>query len=167
MSSEGFRHHAALRFGGCPLGKHAILVILASHFRTRVELVRLITLDCVLRKGTQSNWRGKQARICVLCDAFCPTHSATTSQRQHAPAPRQRYTCLKTNNHSGSGRPAHEHIEKQTQRGGTRRKEGHDMWLAVVMHTRGFVITVTVKSSSFINFYYLVFLIIPSHERKI
>ena len=36
---------------------------------------RLITLDYVLRKGTQSNWRGKQARICcVLCDAFCPTH---------------------------------------------------------------------------------------------
>ena len=35
----------------------------------------LITLDYVLRKGTQSNGRGKQARICVLCDAFC-SHTA-------------------------------------------------------------------------------------------
>ena len=63
---------------------------------------RLITLDCVLRKGTQSNWRGKQARICLLCDAFCPTHSAATSQR-HAPAPRQRCIFLKTNSHSTAG----------------------------------------------------------------
>ena len=53
------------------------------------QSLRLITLDYVLRKGTQSNWSGKQARICVLCDAFCPTHSAATSQRR-APAPRQR-----------------------------------------------------------------------------
>ena len=35
----------------------------------------LITLDYVLRKGTQSNGSGKQARICVLCDAFC-SHTA-------------------------------------------------------------------------------------------
>ena len=35
----------------------------------------MITLDCVLRKGAQSNWREKQARICVLCDAFC-SHTA-------------------------------------------------------------------------------------------
>ena len=35
----------------------------------------LIALDCVLRKGAQSNWSGKQARICVLCDAFC-SHTA-------------------------------------------------------------------------------------------
>ena len=69
---------------------------------------RLITLDYVLRKGTQSNWSGKQARICVLCDAFCPTHSAATSQRR-APAPRQRCIFLKTNSHSGNARPAHEH----------------------------------------------------------
>ena len=65
----------------------------------------VVTLDCVLRKGAQSNWSGKQARICVLCDAFCPTHSAATSQR-HAPAPRQRCLFLKTNSHSDSGRPA-------------------------------------------------------------
>ena len=37
---------------------------------------------------------------CVLL-----THSAATSQR-HAPAPRQRCIFLKTNNHSGSARPA-------------------------------------------------------------
>ena len=28
-----------------------------------------VTLDYVLRKGTQSNWRGKQVRVCGLCDA--------------------------------------------------------------------------------------------------
>ena len=33
----------------------------------------MITLDYVLRKGAQSNWPGKQARICVLCDAFYPS----------------------------------------------------------------------------------------------
>ena len=69
------------------------------------HLIPLITLDYVLRKGTQSNGSGKQARICVLCDAFCPTHSAATSQR-HAPAPRQRCLFLKTNNHSGGVRAA-------------------------------------------------------------
>ena len=72
-----------------------------------VNVLRLITLDYVLRKGAQSNWSGKQARICVLCDAFCPTHSAATSQR-HAPAPRQRCIFLKTNSHSDSRRPARE-----------------------------------------------------------
>ena len=70
----------------------------------------MITRDCVLRKGAQSNWRGKQARICVLCDAFCPTHSAATSQR-HAPAPRQRCIFLKTNSHSDSRRPASERAQ--------------------------------------------------------
>ena len=38
----------------------------------------MITLDYVLRKGTQSNWSGKQARICVLCDAFCSVVSGMT-----------------------------------------------------------------------------------------
>ena len=39
----------------------------------------------------------------MLCDAFCPTHSAATSQR-HAPAPRQRCIFLKTNSHSSSSK---------------------------------------------------------------
>jgi hypothetical protein len=40
--------------------------------------LNLITLDYVLRKGTQSNWSGKQARICVLCDAS----SSHTARRE-------------------------------------------------------------------------------------
>ena len=40
------------------------------HLACAARLI-IITLDCVLRKGAQSNWREKQARICVLCDAFC------------------------------------------------------------------------------------------------
>ena len=35
----------------------------------------LITFDCVLRKGTQSNWSEKQARICVACCAMRSAHS--------------------------------------------------------------------------------------------
>ena len=77
----------------------------AAGARAKSKWANLITLDYVLRKGAQSNWSGKQARICVLCDAFCPTHSAATSQR-HAPAPRQRCIFLKTNSHSDSRRLA-------------------------------------------------------------
>ena len=40
----------------CPTHRAAWLVPLDS---------ALIALDCVLRKGAQSNWPGKQARICV------------------------------------------------------------------------------------------------------
>ena len=47
----------------------------------------LITLDCVLRKGTQSNWRGKQARICVLCDASSSHTAWRESKVCTSPAP--------------------------------------------------------------------------------
>ena len=48
-------------------------------------VVQMITLDCVLRKGTQSNWSGKQARICVLCDAFCSNTALPRVKGVHQP----------------------------------------------------------------------------------
>ena len=48
---------------------------LNDRLHASTKVLRLITFDCVLRKGTQSNWREKQARIYVLCDAFC-SHTA-------------------------------------------------------------------------------------------
>ena len=44
-----------------------------------------ITLDCVLRKGNQSNWSEKQARICVLCDAFCSHTALPRAKGVHQP----------------------------------------------------------------------------------
>ena len=60
--------------------------------------------------------------ICVLCGAFCSHIALPRAKGMHQPRD-SAVLPLKTNNHSGSGRPAHEHTEKQTQRGGTRRKE--------------------------------------------
>ena len=63
----------------------------------------LIALDYVLRKGTQSNWREKQARICVLCDAFC-LHLHTALPRVkgvHQPRDSAVFP-LQTNNRSSS-----------------------------------------------------------------
>ena len=48
----------------------------------------MITLDYVLRKGTQSNWSGMQAMICVLCDAFC-SHTALPRLRHRPDAHNQ------------------------------------------------------------------------------
>ena len=53
---------------------------------------------------------------CVLL-----THSAATSQRR-APAPRQRCIFLKTNSHSGSGQPAHEHTSSGHRRWRTEKR---------------------------------------------
>ena len=39
------------------------------------SVLRLRPVERGGQKGTQSNWREKQARICVLCDAFC-SHTA-------------------------------------------------------------------------------------------
>ena len=49
------------------------VVMLHTTRRRRDATSRLIKLDYISRKGTQSNWREKQARICVLCDAFVNT----------------------------------------------------------------------------------------------
>ena len=47
--------------------------------------VRLITLHYVSTKGTQSNWSEKQARICVLCDAFCSHTALPRAKGIHQP----------------------------------------------------------------------------------
>jgi hypothetical protein len=52
-----------------------------------VRPTTLITLDYVLRKGTQSNWSGKQARICVLCDASSSHTARRESKACTSPAP--------------------------------------------------------------------------------
>ena len=42
----------------------------------------MITVDYVLKKGTQSN---KQARICVLCGAFCSHTALPRAKGMHQP----------------------------------------------------------------------------------
>ena len=117
---------------GCARGRHPRLGLavrcgdLALSLKNMpfcTHVFRLIAFDCVLRKGTQSNGSGKQqARICVLCDAFCPTHSAATSQR-HAPAPRQR--CLfPQNKQPQRQRAASAQSVQRTGTGGEGRKSG-------------------------------------------
>jgi len=58
-----------------------------STHRSFFAAPRLIALDYVLRKGTQSNWSGKQARICVLCDANSPHTARRESKACTSPAP--------------------------------------------------------------------------------
>ena len=48
---------------------------------------RLIALDYVLRKGTQSNGSGKQARNCALSDASSPHTARRESKACTSPAP--------------------------------------------------------------------------------
>ena len=55
----------------------------------------------VLRKGAQSNWGEKQARICVLCDAFCSHTALPRAKGMHQPRDSAVFP-LKTNNHSSS-----------------------------------------------------------------
>ena len=52
--------------------------------REQLQHQRLITLDYILGKGAQSNWRGKQARICVL--SCCAMRSAHTQRCQEPKA---------------------------------------------------------------------------------
>jgi len=76
---EGERGHHPPRPGGA---NGCFRLFLLDH-RIGLRLItseplarfHLITLDYVLRKGTQSDWWEKHARICVLCDAFC-SHTA-------------------------------------------------------------------------------------------
>ena len=61
----------------------------------------LITLDYVLRKGTQCNWRERQARVCVLCDAFYSHTALPRAQGVHQPRDSAVFP-LKTNNHNSN-----------------------------------------------------------------
>ena len=60
-----------------------------------------ITLDCVLRKGNQSNWPEKQARIWVLCDAFCSHTALPRVKDMHQPRDSAVFS-LKTKSHRKS-----------------------------------------------------------------